>query len=209
MRTVMCVGLLLILTALPFAQAEGGTLRISGDNAWQAFVDGEMVAEGNNWQAPTVTPFELDNGRAVIAIYVHDAEPGAAGRGGMLADIILDDGTYICTSDAEGDPDDTWPGWKCDSGDPVDDRKDGWEKPDFDDSGWEELQEYEQFGAGIWGFGAGAMRAVMGDPESTAHWVWCGPNDGADDVYFRYRIGGPAPVESQGKLATRWADLKR
>jgi hypothetical protein len=31
----------------------------------------------------------------VIAVYVHDAEPGNAGRGGALVDVILDDGTYF------------------------------------------------------------------------------------------------------------------
>ena len=31
----------------------------------------------------------------VIAVYVHDAEPGKAGRGGALIDVILDDGTYF------------------------------------------------------------------------------------------------------------------
>ena len=188
--------------------AGAAVVRVSGDNAWVVFVNGEQVAEGNNWQAPSVTEFDLDNGRALIAIYVHDAEPGAAGRGGMIADIILDDGTYIGTSDYQGDDADTWPGWVCDSGDPIDDRNDGWEQPNFDDSDWQEPQEYEQFGQGIWGFGAGAMRAAFGDPEPIAHWVWCGPNDGADDVYFRYRIGGALAVESTGKLATTWASLK-
>ena len=31
----------------------------------------------------------------MIAVYVHDAEPGKAGRGGALVDVILDDGTYF------------------------------------------------------------------------------------------------------------------
>ena len=68
-----------------------GTLRISGDNSWVVFIDGTEVAKGANWQASTVTEFELKKDSAVIAIYVHDAEPGAAGRGGFLANIILND----------------------------------------------------------------------------------------------------------------------
>ena len=177
-----------------------GTLRVSGDNTWTAFIDGKEVAQSGNWQAPTVSEFTLKNGSAVIAVYVHDAEPGAAGRGGFLADIILDDKPdYIGTGEE---------GWRCDTGDPIEKRKDGWEKVNFDDSKWEdELEIYEKFGAGIWGFGAPQMRQILKDPDCEANWVWCGPNDVEDDIYFRYTIG-TLPVEPQDKLATTWARIK-
>ena len=205
--TLIALSLMLLLSPTLMA-AEKGVLRVSGDNSWVAFVNGEKVAEGNNWMQPSVSEFKLDRGFAVIAVYVHDFEPGAAGRGGFLADIILDDGTYIGTSDWKGDPKDTWPGWKADKGDPIDKRKDGWEKPDYDDSNWEEPMEYEQFGGGIWGFGAGQMRQILKDPECTAHWIWAGPNDQADDVYFRYTIGEKTSVDPFRKLATEWGAIK-
>lgn len=177
-----------------------GTLRVSGDNTWVAFVNGEKVAESNNWQQVTVSDFTLDDGFAVIAVYVHDAEPGAAGRGGFLADIILDDKPkYIGTGED---------GWRCDTGKLLAQRNDGWEKINFDDSDWEdELEIYEKFGAGIWGFGAAAMRQFLKDPDCEANWVWCGPNDVEDDIYFRYTIG-TLPVEPRGKIATTWGSLK-
>ena len=177
-----------------------GTLRVSGDNTWVAFIDGEEVAASGNWQQPTVSEFTLDKGFAQVAVYVHDAEPGAAGRGGFLADIILNDKPdYIGTGEE---------GWRCDTGKPIGDRKDGWEEIDFDDSKWEdELEIYEQFGAGIWGFGAPQMRAILKDPDCEAHWVWCGPNDAEDDIYFRYTIGSLS-VEPEDKLATTWGALK-
>ena len=177
-----------------------GTLRVSGDNTWVAFVNGEKVAESNNWQQVTVSDFTLDDGFAVIAVYVHDAEPGAAGKGGFLADIILDDKPkYIGTGED---------GWRCDTGKLLAQRNDGWEKINFDDSKWEdELEVYEKFGAGIWGFGAAAMRQFLKDPDCEANWVWCGPNDVEDDIYFRYTIG-TLPVEPRGKIATTWGDLK-
>ena len=177
-----------------------GTLRVSGDNTWVAFVNGEKVAESNNWQQVTVSDFTLDGGFAVIAVYVHDAEPGAAGRGGFLADIILDDKPkYIGTGED---------GWRCDTGKLLAQRNDGWEKINFDDSKWEdELEVYEKFGGGIWGFGAAAMRQFLKDPDCEAHWVWCGPNDVEDDIYFRYTIG-TLPVEPRGKIATTWGNLK-
>ena len=191
-------GVLLIQTTN--AAPKKGTLRVSGDNTWTAFIDGEEVAQSGNWQAPTVSEFTLKNGFAQIAVYVHDAEPGAAGRGGFLADIILDaKPDYIGTGED---------GWRCDTGKPIADRNDGWEKIDFDDSKWEdELEFYEKFGDGIWGFGAPQMRQILKDPDCEANWVWCGPNDAEDDIYFRYTIG-TLPVEPQGKLATTWARIK-
>lgn len=179
---------------------KNGTLRVSGDNTWVAFVNGEKVAESNNWQQVTVSDFTLDDGFAVVAVYVHDNEPGAAGKGGFLADIILDDKPkYIGTGEE---------GWRCDTGKLLAQRNDGWEKVNFDDSDWEdELEVYEKFGAGIWGFGAAAMREFLKDPDCEANWVWCGPNDVEDDIYFRYTIG-TLPVEPRGKIATTWGILK-
>ena len=204
-RLIRCLILTIFLSSTLLVQTthtepKKGILRVSGDNAWVAFVDGKEVAQSQNWQAPTVSDFTLKNGSAVIAVYVHDAEPGAAGRGGFLADIILDDKPdYIGTGEQ---------GWRCDTGDPIDDRKDGWEKPDFDDSKWEdELEIYEKFGAGIWGFGAPQMRQFLKDPDCEANWVWCGPNDVEDDIYFRYTIG-TLPVEPKDKLTTTWARIK-
>ena len=197
---VFAAAALLVFALMP-ALGHSAQVRVSGDNNWQVYHDGELIAEGADWQAPTVTDFNLDaNGFALIAIYVHDAEPGAAGKGGFLADIVLDNGDYISTNADD-------PGWKCDSGDPVENRNDGWNEIGFDDSEWMELTYYEQFGGGIWGFGAGAMRNFLKDPDSEAFWAWCGPNDGADDVYFRYAIGS-LNVEPVGKLADSWARIK-
>ena len=63
----------------------------------------------------------------MIAVYVHYAKPGKAGRGGALVDVILDDGTYFGSDKT----------WKANVGSPTGERKDGWEKADFDDSGWD------------------------------------------------------------------------
>ena len=197
--TFLLSGMLLMQTV--DAAPTKGTLRVSGDNTWIVFINGEEVAASGNWQVPTVSEFELDKGFAQIAVYVHDAEPGAAGRGGFLADIILNDKPdYIGTGED---------GWRCDTGEPVDDRKDDWMEVDFDDSDWEdELEIYEQFGGGIWGFGAAIMEQILKDPECEANWVWCGPNDGEDDIYFRYTIG-TLSVEPEDKLTTTWARIKR
>ncbi len=204
-RFIACITFILFLGCIILIQTvnavpKKGTLRVSGDNTWVIFINGERVNAHIHWNQPTVDEFELDKGFAVIAIYVHDAEPGAAGRGGFLADIILDDDPeYIGTGED---------GWRCEAGKPIAQRNDGWEKVDFDDSKWEdELEIMDKFGAGIWAGGAAAMRNILKDPECTANWVWCGPNDGEDDIYFRYTIG-QLPVEPQGKITTTWGALK-
>jgi len=178
--------------------AQAAKLRVSGDNEWVVFVNGEQKDKSNNWQVPTVTTFSGSS--VTLAIYVHDAEPGAAGRGGFLADIILDDGTYIGTADK---------GWKGDIGPVLAERKDGWEKPGFNDSKWVPLTIMDKFGSGIWGFGAAKMKEVLNNPDCTSNWAWVGPNDQADDVYFRYVLGAPpTAVDPHGRLAIEWARLK-
>ncbi|MCY4402987.1 MAG: hypothetical protein OXD54_10455 [Candidatus Poribacteria bacterium] len=204
-RNTICMILLLlffcvILTQTTNAVPRNGTVRVSGDNTWVVYVNGEKVAEHIHWDQPTVSEFELDKGFAVIAVYVHDAEPGAAGRGGFLADIVLDDKPdYIGTGED---------GWRCQAGKPIAERNDGWEKVDYDDSDWEtDLEIMDKFGAGIWAGGAGNMRNILKDPDCTANWVWCGPNDVEDEIYFRYTIG-ELPVEPRGKITTTWGALK-
>jgi len=200
---VLCVILLLVMFATLqtwAAEPTKGVLRMSGDNTWEAYVNGDEVGVGFDWQAVGAYEFDLVNGSAVVAIHVHDAEPGAAGVGGMLADIVLDDDTYIGTG-IEGDE------WKASADDSFL-NNDEWIEPNFDDSNWEEPVLYDLFGGGVWGGGAGAMRAVLNDPDCTAFWVWAGPNDGADEVFFRYTIGENVAVEPQGKIAATWGQMK-
>jgi len=194
------VSIILVLAISIISASWAATLRISGDNSWAGFVNGEKVTEGNDWQQPTVADFEMPDGYALIGVYVHDAEPGDSGRGGALFDVILDDGTYIPSDET----------WKSDAGSALAERTDGWETLDFDDSNWETATQLDQFGGGIWGFGAATMRQTLKDPDSTAYWVWAGPNDVEDDVYFRKIVGTPptTPVHPNGKIATTWAALK-
>jgi hypothetical protein len=189
---------ILCLLSVATAMAQTGKLRVSGDNSWVAFINGEKVAEGSDWQVPTVSEFSLINGAAVIAVYVHDAEPGASGAGGALVDVALDDGRYFGSDE----------NWKADAGAPLADRNDGWEQLGFDDSNWDNATQMDQFGSGIWGFGAATMRQVLHDPDCTAYWAWAGPSDGADDIYLRFTIGNLTAVNSKGKLSTTWAKIR-
>lgn len=196
-RTILAVVILFSL-GMCLSAVAANRLRVSGDNVWVAFVNGEQVGEGSNWQAVGDYEFDLIDGGAVIAIYIHDAEPGAAGVGGALADIVLDDGGYFPSDET----------WKADAGEPIADRNDGWETIDFDDSGWEPAFKLDQFGGGVWGGGAAAMRAVLNNPDCTAFWVWAGPNDVADEVYLRFTIPGTSSVEPVEKIAVTWGQIK-
>ncbi len=198
---------LVVLTSSSLFAAEPtkGLLRMSGDNTWEAYIDGEKVGQGADWQAIGKYEFKIKGGSFTVAVYVHDAEPGASGRGGFLADIILDNKVYIATGDKDKSGIQTW---KC-SDDKEYLKKRDWIQPNFDDSKWMEPTLYEQFGGGIWGFGAGAMKANgMQDPECKAFWCWAGPNDIADDVFFRYTFGSKLAVDSGGKSATAWGNIK-
>ena len=190
--------IVLAATQVSVAEPRTGLLRVSGDNTWEAYVNGEEVGRGADWQEVGLYEFELTNGSAVIAVHVHDAEPGASGSGGFLADIVLDNGAYIRTGDE---------GWKASQNDAYLKDK-NWVKPNFDDSGWEEPQLYDQFGGSIWGFGAGVMRQFLHDPDCTAYWIWAGPNDGADEAFFRYAIGENVAVRPYEKYAVKWGQIK-
>lgn len=196
-RIIFAIAILFSLT-ICLSAAAANRLRVSGDNSWVAFVNGQKVGEGSDWQAVGEYEFDLVNGGAVIAVYVHDAEPGASGVGGALADIALDDGRYFSSDET----------WKADAGPPIDQRNDGWEKMDFDDSGWDNAHQMDQFGSGVWGFGADTMRQVLNDPDCTAYWVWAGPSDVADDIYIRFTIPGTTPVEPIEKISTAWGQIK-
>ena len=203
MQKIMVFAVVVLFSlGLCLSAVAANRLRVSGDNAWVAFVNGEKVGEGADWQAVGDYEFDLVNGGAVIAVYVHDAEPGAAGVGGALVDIALDDGSYFPGDET----------WKADAGPPIDERNDGWETMGFDDSGWDPPVVYEPFGEGVWGFGADTMRQVLNNPDCTAFWIWAGPNDAADDIYLRFTLPGTdlgsAPVEAIGKAATTWGQIK-
>jgi len=207
-KLVICVSVLLIaLTAAKVYAGDPtkGTLRMSGDNTWEAYIDGGKVGEGADWQKVGLYEFAIKGGSFTVAIHVHDAEPGASGRGGFLADIVLDNKVYIATGDKDKNDVQTW---KCSDDDGYMKNKD-WIDPKFDDSKWMEPTLYEQFGAGIWGFGAAAMKANgLQEPDCKAFWCWAGPNDVADEVFFRYSFGKKLAVESSGKSTTTWGTIK-
>jgi hypothetical protein len=198
MRIAKWVAAAALVAALAPA-AMAGVVRVNGDNVWSVFINGTLMDEGDNWQAPTITSFD-EGGAATIAIYVHDAEPGAAGVGGFLADVVLDDGTYITTED---------PRWSCDAGLVLADRSDGWEASGFNDSSWSALTMLDQFGSGVWGGGTAAIADALGAPESTSFWSWCGPNDVEDELYFRIVVGDDGTaVDARSKAAVTWAGIK-
>jgi hypothetical protein len=198
-RTAKLISVGVLAVAL-IPAALAGVVRVNGDNSWSVFINGELMDESADWQVATVTDID-ESALVTVAIHVHDAEPGASGVGGFLADIVLDDGTYIDTQD---------PRWSCDSGIVLADRTDGWQDPGFDDSGWSELNVMDQFGGGVWGFGAATMGAVLNNPDSTSYWAWCGPNDVEDEIFFRIVLGDEGTaVDPAGKVATQWASMKQ
>ncbi len=190
------------------AEPKKGVLRLSGDNTWETYINGEKVGESADWQQVGIHEFDIVNGSFVIAVHIHDAEPGAAGVGGFLCDIVLDNDEYIFTGDPDHVDKDGKSLWKCSDDDSYMDNDD-WIDPQFNDAEWFEPTVYEQFGGGAWGFGAAAMKNKgLQDPDCTAFWVWAGPNDVADEVFFRYTYGQNLAVDSVGKISISWGMLK-
>ena len=55
MKTLFVPTVLVLVLSLVTSNIWEATLRINGDNAWVGFVNGEEVADGNNWQQASIT----------------------------------------------------------------------------------------------------------------------------------------------------------
>ncbi|MGO9811785.1 MAG: hypothetical protein ACLP53_13555, partial [Isosphaeraceae bacterium] len=113
-------------------------LDVTADNAFSLFLDGKLVAEGNDWATAQHVEDKLAVGPHVLAARASNAAPGAAGfllRGGVLP---LGQGVPI-QSDRT---------WRSSPQVPEGDR---WTSVDFDDRGWARALDLGVLGSGPWG----------------------------------------------------------
>jgi putative heme-binding domain-containing protein len=113
-------------------------LEVTADNAYLLYLDGKLVAKGNDWATLQAVKAKLEVGPHVLAARASNAGPGPAGflvRGGVLP---LGQNVPIQT-------DDTWR-----STDRVSER-DGWTRVDFDDRGWARALDLGILGIAPWG----------------------------------------------------------
>ncbi len=140
-------------------------LTVSSDNAYELYVNGQLVGSGSNWQQAGSYTVPLQSGENVVAVKGMDA----GGVAGFIASLSWSGGSAV--SDGS---------WKVSTTTPTDGQ---WTNVGFDDSGWASPTSYGSYGVGPWG------TRVSGFPAGTgAQWIWSADNDADNTVYLRYRI---------------------
>ena len=113
-------------------------LDVTADNEFALYLDGKLVAEGNEWRTPVRAELDIETGTHVLAASASNEAPGAAGF--LVGGGVLPLG--------QGAPIHTRTNWKSsDSVPPGDD----WKTLAFDDSGWVPPVDLGQLGVGPWG----------------------------------------------------------
>jgi hypothetical protein len=118
-----------------------GRLRITCDNAYTAYVNGQRIGAGNNWervQEYDVGPY-LKHGANVIAIAAHN-DGDAAGLIAVLTPGPVTDATWRCAKSEE----------------------EGWRSKDFDDVRWTKAEQVSNFAESLW------AKHQMGPPRLDA-----------------------------------------
>ena len=113
-------------------------LEVTADNSFALYLDGRLVAEGNDWNRSQSVATRLSIGPHVLAARATNESPGPAGllvSGGVLP---LGQGAPIQTDRS----------WKTASQVPP---GDGWTQIGFDDSGWTRASDLGVLGSGPWG----------------------------------------------------------
>ena len=113
-------------------------LDVAADNAYVLYLDGRKLAEGDDWRSAQSITTRIETGRHVLAALVTNEAPGPAGfllGGGVLP---LGQGVPIHT-------DGSWKGTdKAPEGD-------AWKLPDYDDNGWQTVDDLGAVGVEPWG----------------------------------------------------------
>ncbi len=113
-------------------------LDVTADNTFSLFLDGKLVADGNDWATAQHVVARLAVGPHVLAARASNEAPGAAGfllRGGVLP---LGQGVPIQTDRS----------WRTAEKIPA---GDGWTSIEFDDGSWSRALDLGALGGGPWG----------------------------------------------------------
>lgn len=165
-----------LVTIHPFLRP--GEIRISADNGYEAYFNGERLGAGDNWFVAQKYDVQVGN-RNVLAIRAADAGYVAA----LLAEVVV--GPRWFGSSAQ---------WKISTTAPA-----GWESPDFDDSQWAQATDYGAYGvAQPWTSVASVANMTSDTP---AHWIWSAQSELDDVLYVRFTfthgdLTGEPPVVS-------------
>lgn len=143
---------------------------ITADNQAKVWIDETPRGEVLDWRQPLRIELAADDMPKVVAVEAHNIDSAAGLIGAML---------YLKKDPAVEQP----ANWLC-SREPAN----GWQQPDFDDSGWQAPLVKAAYGAAPW-----ADTAKLG--LKLTSWVWPSEPAGVGETtYCRARIDGkPAP----------------
>ncbi len=148
-------------------------ITMTADNSYILYVNGNLVGDHSvydvwDWKsAETYSNIQLQPGNNVIAIQGINTSSVA----GILADIVLSDGTHTGTNSS----------WKVSNSAPF-----GWETTAFDNSSWSNATSEYAYGQGIW------ESMVSGMPANTpGQWIWSSTTSSPQNAYVRlnYFVG--------------------
>ena len=161
-------------------------ISISADDAYELYVNGELVGSDDEWPAAESYSIPSVAGKNVVAIKGIDL----GGVAGLLAEIDFE-GLHIVTSE----------NWKI-----ATESQTNWETISFNDALWNKATSYGLHGeASPW---ANYLNISGISTDTGVEWIWSADNDGDDIVYFRYtlRAGGDIipPSPPTGVVVTKY-----
>ena len=113
-------------------------LDVAADNEFSLYLDGKLIAEGNEWRTPVRAELKIETGTHVLAASASNEAPGAAGF--LVGGGVLPLG--------QGAPVHTRTNWKSSDSVPA---GDDWKTLAFDDSGWAVPVDLGELGVQPWG----------------------------------------------------------
>jgi hypothetical protein len=146
--------------------AGAAALSVACDDSYELYFNGSLIGTGSQWETAERYVIDLVSGTNTVAVKGTDAGGSAA----LLAEVVRI--SAVAGTDAS---------WKVSLSGP-----DGWQEPDFDDSGWADATEYGAYGVAPWNTDVDGLSC-----DTPAKWIWSSDSSGDDTVYFRGTIVVP------------------
>jgi len=154
-------------TKVDFTQ--NAIIQIAADDAFEAYLDGQLLGSGNQWWGPKTFVAKVGLGGTFA---IHAANHGWMG-GALAAVVYLDSNgnrQFLGTDSS----------WRCSAS-----WTQFWETASFDDSSWAAPAEIGPLGSAPWGYAA--LLGYLYTPASP-RWVWNSSNFSDNDIWLRKTI---------------------
>ena len=151
------------------ASADTMIVRLAADNAYELYVNGELIGSDDYWPIALSYSVPAISGKNVIAVKGID-NTDVGGLAGLVAEIDFKGERYVSNTH-----------WKASNEEQA-----GWENVVFNDTNWGNATSYGIHGsAEPWASG----NNVDNISENTnVHWIWTSDNVADNNAYFRFVI---------------------